>query len=92
MQMMDIINGPKLMIRNLEDIFSVQDELANSIVDQLKNSISIRKPAESLVKIPTENIDAYNLYLKGLYNWNKWAPDFMSKAIKYFEDAAKLCS
>ncbi len=76
--------------RDLEDIFAVQDELANSIVDQLKNSISLRKPAESLVKIPTENIDAYNLYLKGLYNWNKWAPDFMSKAIKYFEDAANL--
>ncbi len=76
--------------RDLEDIFAVQDELANSIVDQLKNSISLRKPAESLVKIPTENIEAYNLYLKGLYNWNKWAPDFMSKAIKYFEDAANL--
>ncbi|MDH3268082.1 MAG: adenylate/guanylate cyclase domain-containing protein, partial [Ignavibacteria bacterium] len=76
--------------RNLEDIFAVQDELANSIVDQLKSSISLRKPAESLVKVPTENIDAYNLYLKGLYNWNKWAPDFISKAIKYFEDAANL--
>jgi adenylate cyclase len=76
--------------RDLEDIFAVQDELANSIVDQLKNSISLRKPTESLVKIPTENIEAYNLYLKGLYNWNKWAPDFMSKAIKYFEDAANL--
>ena len=76
--------------RDLEDIFAVQDELANSIVAEFKNSISIHKPADSLVKIPTENIDAYNLYLKGLYNWNKWAPDFMSKAIKYFEDAANL--
>jgi len=77
--------------RNLEDIFSVQDELANSIVEQLKKTITIQKPADPLVKISTKNIDAYNLYLKGLFNWNKWAPDFMQKAIKYFEDAVESC-
>lgn len=76
--------------RNLEDIFAVQDELANSIVDQLKKTIHLQKPSKSLVKVPTENIDAYNLYLKGLYNWNKWSPDFALKAIKYFEDAVAI--
>jgi len=76
--------------RNFEDIFAVQDELANSIVDQLKKTIQIQKPSKTLVKIPTGNIDAYNLYLKGLYNWNKWSPDFVFKAIKYFEDAANI--
>jgi len=77
--------------RNLEDIFAVQDDLANSIVDQLRNTITLKKPTESLVKVPTENIEAYNLYLKGVYNWNKWAPDFMKKAIKYFEEAVASC-
>jgi TolB-like protein/class 3 adenylate cyclase/Tfp pilus assembly protein PilF len=77
--------------RNLEDIFAVQDEVANSIVDQLKNTITLRKPAESLVKVSTKNIEAYNLYLKGLYNWNKWSPDFIQKAIKYFEEAINIC-
>lgn len=76
--------------RNLEDIFAVQDELAHSIVDQLKKTIVLKKPAESLVKVPTENIEAYNLYLKGLYNWNKWSPEYVSKAIKFFEDAIAL--
>ncbi len=74
--------------RDLEDIFKVQDEIANSIVDQLKKTIQITKTSKSLVKVPTENIDAYNLYLKGVYNWNKWSPDFMQNAIKYFEEAA----
>jgi len=77
--------------RDLEDIFSVQDELANSIVEQFKKSITLQKPADHLVKVATRNIDAYNLYLKGLYNWNKWSPDFMQKAIKYFEDAVSDC-
>ena len=76
--------------RNLEDIFAVQDELANSIVDQLRKTINLHKPAKTLVKVPTENIDAYNLYLKGLFNWNKWSPDFVLKAIKYFEDAVTI--
>ena len=76
--------------RSLEDIIAVQDEIANSIVDQLKKTIHLQKPSKNLVKIPTENIDAYNLYLKGLYNWNKWSPDFVMKAIKYFEDAATI--
>jgi adenylate cyclase len=56
----------------------------------LKKTIQIQKPSKTLVKIPTGNIDAYNLYLKGLYNWNKWSPDFVFKAIKYFEDAANI--
>jgi TolB-like protein/Tfp pilus assembly protein PilF len=76
--------------RDFEDIFAVQDELANSIVDQLKKNIDLRKPAENLVKVPTENIDAYNLYLKGLFFWNKWTPDFILKAIKCFEDALDI--
>ncbi|MCW8803169.1 MAG: tetratricopeptide repeat protein, partial [Ignavibacteriaceae bacterium] len=76
--------------RDLEDIFAVQDELANSIVNQLKKTIHIEKTSKTLVKIPTENIDAYNLYLKGLYNWNKWSPDFMQKAIQNFEEATKI--
>jgi TolB-like protein len=76
--------------RNLEDIFAVQDELANSIVDQLKKTITVKKPAKSLVKVPTENIDAYNLYLKGLFYWNKWTPEFIHKAIKCFEEALEI--
>lgn len=76
--------------RDLEDIFAVQDELANSIVNQLKKTIHIERSSKTLVKIPTENIDAYNLYLKGLYSWNKWSPDFMQEAIRDFEEATKI--
>lgn len=77
--------------RNLEDIFAVQDEIALAIANQMKQTFITRKPDKNLVKIPTENIDAYNLYLKGLYFWNKWTPQEVMKAIKYFEDALILC-
>jgi TolB-like protein/class 3 adenylate cyclase len=94
-QLIDSENGYHKWSENydkkLEDIFAVQDEIASSIVDQLKKSMSLRKPSESLVKATTENIDAYNLYLKGLFYWNKWAPDFVLKAINHFEKATAIC-
>jgi len=77
--------------RNLEDIFAVQDEIALAIALQMKQNFNAVRPARQLVKTATENIDAYNIYLKGSYYWNKWTPHEVNKAIKYFEDAIILC-
>jgi TolB-like protein/tetratricopeptide (TPR) repeat protein len=76
--------------RNLEDIFSVQDELAHSIVNQLIKTFTVSKPEKKLVKIPTDNLEAYNLYLKGLFHWNRWTPDSVQKAIKFSEEAIRI--
>jgi len=76
--------------RNLEDIFSVQDEIATSIAKQMKDSLINVKPSKSLVKIPTENIDAYNLYLKGMFYWNKWSPDYVKKAMNIYHEAIEM--
>jgi TolB-like protein/Tfp pilus assembly protein PilF len=76
--------------RNLEDIFTVQDEIATSIAQQMKQSLIHVKPLQNLVKIPTESINAYNLYLKGLFYWNKWSPDNVQKAIKIYEQAIQI--
>ena len=94
-QLIDSENGyhkwSETFDRKIEDIFAVQDEITSSIVDQLKKTMSLRKPTESLVKATTKNIDAYNLYLKGLFYWNKWSPDFVLRAITYFEKAVNIC-
>ena len=94
-QLIDSENGYHKWSENydkkLEDIFAVQDEIAGSIVDQLKKTMTLRKPSDGLVKATTKNIDAYNLYLKGLFYWNKWAPDFVLKAITHFEEATVIC-
>ncbi|HWN88874.1 MAG TPA: adenylate/guanylate cyclase domain-containing protein [Chitinophagaceae bacterium] len=74
----------------LEDIFEVQDEIATKIVTRLKENFAISDKKESIVKTPTENIEAYNLYLKGRYYWNKSNPEDILRAIKTFEEAIKL--
>jgi adenylate cyclase len=58
----------------LADVFTIQDEITIAIVDALKIQLL---PGENLAvkKKSTENIEAYNLYLKGRYYWNKMTID-----------------
>jgi tetratricopeptide (TPR) repeat protein len=74
----------------LEDIFDVQDEIARKIVNRLKENFAITEKKENVIKPPTEDPDAYNLYLKGRYYWNKSNPEDILRAIKTFEEAIKL--
>ena len=50
--------------RELTDVFAIQDEIATAIAERLRLSLS-GSPDEPLVKPSTENVDAYQLYLKG---------------------------
>jgi len=76
--------------RNLEDIFAVQDEIAASISNQLRKSLSVHSPKPKVSKVPTDNLDAYNLYLKGKFYWNKWSPEHVQKAMKIYEQAIEM--
>jgi eukaryotic-like serine/threonine-protein kinase len=72
--------------RKLSSLVSVQEEIATDIYDRLRPKITgIEKRV--LAKRPTENVEANQLYLQGLFYWNKWTePDFM-KAADYFNQA-----
>jgi adenylate cyclase len=76
--------------RDLNDIFEVQDEIARIIVNKLRESIAEKPKDEQFVKQTTENIEAYSLYLKGIYFRNKLTPDDVRRAIEYFAEAIKL--
>ena len=75
---------------DLEDIFQVQDEISLKIVNRLKENFAISPAKEHIVKQPTENLDAYNLYLKGRYYWNKSNPEDIGRAIKTFEEVIRM--
>ena len=72
--------------RDMEDIFAVQDEISLAIVDKLKIQLFGKEKAK-LVKRYTENPEAYSLYLKGRFFWNKRTVEGMKRAIEYFEQA-----
>jgi len=52
--------------RELTDIFAIQDEIANAIVDALRTELGLDIEEQVIeVTAATENLDAYDLYLKG---------------------------
>ncbi len=75
--------------RQLEDIFDVQDEISRKIVNQLRVKLKTVQSNDSIIKAPTNNLDAYNAYLKGKFFLNKWTPQGAKKAIEFFEEAIR---
>jgi serine/threonine-protein kinase len=75
--------------RRLDDVFAIQDEIANTIVAKLR-STSFANLIEPASDRHTENVDAYGLYLRGRYAWNKRTSEGVSEGIRYFEEAIAL--
>jgi TolB-like protein/Tfp pilus assembly protein PilF len=72
--------------REMDNIFAIQDEITTAIVEQLKVEL-VGKQKETIVKRFTENLEAYDLYLKGIYYWNKLTPDGFERSSECFEKA-----
>ena len=69
----------------LEDIFAVQDRIAQAIVDVLRVKLLGDKAA--FVAPGTKDVRAYELYLKGRYFWNKRDERDVRRGITHFEEA-----
>ncbi|NND34168.1 MAG: tetratricopeptide repeat protein [Saprospiraceae bacterium] len=76
--------------RTLEDIFAVQDEISQKILNLLRQHLEVAQRYRQLVISPTTNMEAYETYLKGLYYFNQWGKEPMGKAIPYFQDAIEM--
>jgi tetratricopeptide (TPR) repeat protein len=70
----------------LTDIFSVQDAVSQRVAATLALRLS-RDRAKRLTKHFTEDAEAYQLYLKGQYFWNKFTPEGGRTAVEYFDRA-----
>ncbi|MBL8206357.1 MAG: protein kinase, partial [Blastocatellia bacterium] len=75
--------------REMKDIFDVQDEITLAVVDALKVKLLGAKKA-AVMKRYTDNTEAYQLYLKGRFQFGKYTEAGWGKAIEYFEQALAL--
>ena len=69
--------------RQVEDVFAVEDEVAQTIVSELARELadpSPRRPA-------TRNAAAHEAYLHGLYALNKWTDEWIPRAVASFQEA-----
>jgi adenylate cyclase len=72
--------------RTLEDVFAIQSDVAQHVAQALQITL---KPVEKtqLAKAGTDDLEAYNAYLQGLYHYNTWSKEGLEKSIAYFEQA-----
>jgi TolB-like protein/Flp pilus assembly protein TadD len=75
--------------KQLDDIFAVQSEIAQKVVEALKVKLE-ESERRNLVRKRTTNPEAYNLYLKGKYHLARYSETEVREAADLFEQAMKL--
>src|SRR5437867_1281287 len=74
--------------RQFDDIFEIQDEIAEAIVQKLKVSIPSVDAPKWIGNSP-ENIRAYESYLRGRHYWNKRTEENLKRSIDFFQSALR---
>ena len=68
---------------------AIEEEISREICEHLRFKLSAPE-RRKVAKQHTRNAEAYQLYLKGRFFWNKWTPDGMRSAIRFYETAIEL--
>jgi len=89
-QLVDAPNEERLWAetydREMTDIFAIQTEVAEKIAEILHARLTATDRSR-LAKKPTDDIEAYNLYLLGRHHYNKVTPADFKKALEYYRRA-----
>jgi serine/threonine protein kinase/Tfp pilus assembly protein PilF len=75
--------------KEIQDIFSIQDDITQAIVDELKVNL-LAEEKNKVYKRGTENAEAYNLYSLGKFHLEKRTDEDFNKAYDYFNKAIEL--
>jgi TolB-like protein/DNA-binding winged helix-turn-helix (wHTH) protein len=77
--------------RELSDILTLQADIAQAIAGEIRLTLNSpqRNGAVRPALLSSQSYEGYDLYLRGLYFWNKRTLDGFTKAISYFNDAVK---
>ena len=90
-QLINVLDGYHLWSetyeRKMEDVFAVQEEISNAIVNALKPFCQ-EEPA--VVRRASENLEAYHLFLKGRFHNRKRTEDGLKRAIEFFHQATEI--
>jgi non-specific serine/threonine protein kinase len=74
--------------RQMADVFEIQDEIVSALVAAL--APALLGVAKDAVRRPTDNLEAYEYYLKGRHYWHQRSPSTLRLAIQSFERAIAL--
>src|SRR5215813_8476584 len=92
-ELIDVIDGSQLWgeqyQRNVSAILDVQEEISRELSEKLRLKLT-GNDRKRLVRRHTENIQAYHLYLKGRYYWNRRNEEDLLKGLDCFQEAIKI--
>jgi eukaryotic-like serine/threonine-protein kinase len=74
--------------RKFSDIFEIQESMSREISEKLRVHMT-RETRRALTQRYTENVESYQLYLKGRFYADLWTPEGVQQAINFFEQAIK---
>lgn len=90
MEMMDVRDNRHLWgeryQRKLSGLLAMQEEIAQEISEKLRLRLTGEEQSR-VTKRYTQNTEAHQLYLQGLYYWNKRTPNDLKRAVDYFQQA-----
>jgi len=72
--------------RKFSDILTLQEEIAREVSEKLHLKPTVEQQ-KRLAKRSTENVEAYQLYLKGRYYWNRRTEQTLKRSVEYFQQA-----
>ena len=72
--------------RKITDLFAAESDISKTIADTLQAKLT-GSELQAMAKVPTTDSEAYELYLKGRFFWNKRTGADLRKAIEYFNQA-----
>jgi serine/threonine-protein kinase len=91
-ELVDILDGTQIWGAqynpSFDDIFSVQDAISEQIIRSLRLKLT-RDEKNRIARRHTEDTEAYQLYLKGRFYWNKRTAEAFNTAIDYFQQAVE---
>ncbi|HET9531965.1 MAG TPA: BTAD domain-containing putative transcriptional regulator [Blastocatellia bacterium] len=89
-ELVDVTTGAQLWgeqyNRKLSDIIALQEEISRDISEKLRLKLT-REEEVRLTRRYTDDAEAYQLFLKGRYFWNKRTGEVLKKSIEYFRQA-----
>ena len=92
-QLIRVSDGKPLWAETFDEtftnIFAVQDSISQQVAHRLVAQLTGEEQRQ-LAKRYTDNTEAYQLYLKGRFFWNKFDEDGLNKAIDYFKQAIAI--
>lgn len=92
-QLVSVTNGVTLWAtkfdENFTNIFAIQDSISEQVVSSLELELS-GEEHKQLAKSYTDNVEAFQLYIKGRYFWNQRTTEGIKKGLEYAQQAIEI--